>query len=227
MTRKPNQIIDEITEAIYPPAEAIESQLNTIRAIIPSTVKMYKDTGDIHTIQPNLDMIQRALDYLRGAPKLDFPQEPEDVLKPTFSYGNGGLSVVCTMEKENYYKIEIIGLNIEPNIQHPELWGELNIDAIDFGIHVPVICGESYTVTQYNDILKHFPDDPYISELEDTWVKNKQYTMDEDDFEYMFLISKGRSSIEIFIEDSEGVYAHFDITAHIHFKEKEVQEDDT
>lgn len=224
MNKKPDQVIDEITGVVYPPAEAVESQLATIRAIIPSTIKMYKDTGDIHTIQPNLDMIQTALNYLRGAPALEFPQEPEDILKPSFSYANGGLSVVCTMEKENDYKIEIVGLNIDPIIQNPEFWGELNIDAIDFGINIPVICGQTYTVTQYNDILQHFPDDLYIEELEDTWVKNKQYTMEDDDLEYLFLIGKGRSKIEIFIEDKDGVYAHFDITAHIHFKEKQQEE---
>lgn len=228
MVRKPNQIIDEITEVVYPPAEAIESQLTTIRAIIPSTIKMYKDTGDIHTIQPNLDMIQRALDYLRGAPKLEFPQEPEDVLKPAFSYGSEGLTIVCTMEKENFYKVEIVGLNIEPNIKHPELFGSLDVNAVDLGIKFPIVCGKPYTVVQYNDMLQYFIDDPSIEDIGGEYIKTKTYTIEDDDeFEYMFLLGKGRNFIEILVEDDNGVYAHFDIITHIHFKQKENTDNDS
>lgn len=227
--KKPNQIIDEITGVIYPPAEAVVNQLSTIKAIIPSTIKMYQDTQDIHTIFPNLQMIQGALDYLRGMPMLDgLKPLPDDKIKPTIIAYSSDVKITVDRVGDKEYNVELSGVDIEPHIQYPDLFGELDIDVLTASIGIPVICGRRYEVTQINPILRFFKDDPTISEMENgDWVKNKEYLMEEDDFEYSFLVPDGRNHIEIIIKDLDAESSDeaepivFKIATHIHFAEPE------
>lgn len=224
MEKKPNQVIDEITNVIYPPAEAVVNQLTTIRAIIPSTIKMYESTEDIHTIQPNLDMIQRAIDYLRGAPMRDeLKPIPEDTLKPIFIPSATGFNITISLNKNGEYDISIVGTDVEKKIIHPELFGEVDFDATEMDFEIPVTCGKSYLVAQENPVLEYYESDPSIKYYEDTkvWIKEKTYLMDEDNFIYAFLLPKGRSKIRIAIYADFEESIIFNITSHIHFKKQE------
>lgn len=230
MERKPNQIIDEVTQVIYPPAEAVVNQLSTIKAIIPSTIRMYEDTEDIHTIQPNLDMIERALKYLRGAPMRDeLKPLPEDTLKPTYIPSATGFTITSILNRNGEYDISIVGIDVEKKIMHPELFGEVNEPMTEFNIEFPVTCGKNYLVSQANPALEYYKDDPSIMfySADGTWVKEKEYLMDEDFFTYAFLFMEGRSKVKIsvFADYEEPII--FNITSHIHFKEEPSQEEDT
>lgn len=226
MMKKPNQIIDEIKNVIYPPAEAVVNQLNTIKAIIPSTVKMYQSTEDIHTIQPNLDMIQRAIDYLRGAPMIDdLKPAPEDVLKPVFTIASSGFNVFSNFDKNGEYNVTVVGLDVDPEITHKELFGKVDFNATEFGITIPVTCGKTYLVTQESPVLEYYKDDPTISEIDGIWTKEKTYYMDEDFFTYAFLLVEGRTEIKVvFSEEDNPNPIVMNITTHIHFKQKEEEE---
>lgn len=219
--KKPNQIVDEITNVIYPPAEAIASQLNTIKVIIPQTIKMYESTKDIHTIQPNLDMIQRAIDYLRGAPMIDeLKPIPEDTLNPGFAINTNGFNVMTKMNKDGEYDVTVTGLDIEFNPPDEELFGNIDFKAAELRIIIPVICGKSYLVTQMNPALKHYPDDPDVSEVDGMWVKEKVYEVDEDEFIYALLLEEGRTVIEVAISEEDSTEPIvFNIHSHVHFKE--------
>lgn len=227
MEKKPNQIIDEITQVIYPPAEAVVNQLTTIRAIIPSTIKMYESTKDIHTIQPNLDMIQRAVDYLRGAPmQEELKPLPEDTLKPVYIPSSTGFNITSSLNRDGEYDVTIVGIGVEKKISHPELFGEVDFLATEMGIEIPVTCGKNYLVTQANPVLEHYKDDPSIQlGTEDEWIKEKIYTMDEDFFEYAFLLQEGRSKIRIAIYADYEDPIIFNITSHIHLKQEELPEE--
>lgn len=228
MEKKPNQIIDEITEVIYPPAEAIANQLATIRAIVTPTIKMYEQTKDIHTIQPNLDMIQRAIDYLRGAPMQDdLRPTPEDTIKPVYVPSVSGVFINSALNRNGEYDVSITGPEVESKILHPELFGDINFDAIEIGIEVPVICGSTYLILQENPMLEHYKDDPTISEKDGLWTKEKEYKMEEDFFQYNFLLGNGRSNVKINIIFDEDNIITFNITSHIHFKKQEVEDSET
>lgn len=218
-------------DKLYPPAEAIVQQLNTIRAIIPPTVKIFESTGSVDTIQPNLDMIQRAINYLRGEVLQPIPPAPEDKLNPTFIPYFKGAGISVTLVTENEYQIAVHAVDVEPTIKYPELFGDPGVDAVTMSIKIPVICGHTYKITQINPILSKYENDPNIIQNDDgSWVKEKDYLMEKDDFEYAFLLSEGRVNIEIYIEDldtPENPPALFNISSHIHFKEKdEVQENE-
>lgn len=71
-------------------------------------------------------------------------------------------------------------------------------------------------------MLKNFANDPSVRLTEDKeWVKDKVYHVDEDIFEYSFLVGEGRDNIKIVIYDVETsmIIANFEINTHIHFKE--------
>lgn len=230
MEKKPNQVIDEIANVIYPPAEAVVNQLTTIRAIIPSTIKMYESTGDIHTIQPNLDMIQRAIDYLRGAPMRDeLKPAPEDELKPTYIPSVNGLTITSVLNKDGEYDVTIVGIDVESKIAHRELFGDLDIPVLEFGIEIPVTCGKNYLVTQFNPVLEYYETDESVNHYEESnaWVKEKIYAMDEDFFQYLFLLQEGRTQIKISIFADYEEPIVFNITSHIHFKEQEVEDEES
>lgn len=229
MEKKPNQMIDEITNVIYPPAEAVVNQLTTIRAIIAPTIKMYESTEDIHTIQPNLDMIQRAVDYLRGAPmRDDLKPIPEDKLKPIYIPSSTGFNITSTVNKDGEYDVSIVGIDVEKKISHPELFGEVDFPATEIGIEIPVTCGKTYLVAQENPVLEYYENDPSIKYYEDTnaWIKEKTYLMDEDNFLYFFLLKEGRSQIRIAIYADYENPIIFNITSHIHFKTQEVEDNE-
>lgn len=233
MERKPNQVIDEITQVIYPPAEAIVGQLSTIKAIIPSTIRMYEDTEDIHTIFPNLDMIQRAIDYLRGAPmQPELKPLPEDILNPTLISYSSNVNITIKYTAENEYDMSVVGTEIEPHIHYPELFGDQDIEVVTLELGLPVICGHQYEVSQINPILAIYQDDPSIQQDEnEQWIKVKTYDMDKDTFEYAFLTQGGRNDIKITIkdltDDSQDPIT-FNINTHIHFKGKdETADEDT
>lgn len=225
--KKPNQVIDEITKVIYPPAEAIVDQLGTIRAIVTPTIKLYENTGDIHTIQPNLDMIERAIKYLRGAPYIDIPldKEPEDTLNPTFITPDGMGAKIELADEDNSFLVSLINFAAKQEEVNEDLFGEIDFDAMEIHLEIPIECGKPYIVTQYNPVLEHFNHDPSISQdSSGKWCKIKEYVIDDEDtFEYAFLIPTGRSEIEIYIDDDAGKsVGKFKIVSHIHFeKEKE------
>lgn len=229
MNKKPDQIIDPIFNVIYPPPEAIIDQLSTIRAIIPPTIKLYQSTGDIHTIQPNLDMIQRGVNYLRGAPMRDeLKPPPEDTLKPVFIPSSTGFNITYTLNRDGEYDVSIVGIDIEKKINYPELFGEVNFPATEMSFEIPVTCGKSYLVAQENPVLENYKDDSSVKYYEDTkaWIKEKTYLIDEDNFLYMFLLQEGRSKVRIAIYADFEEPIIFNITSHIHFKEQEGEEND-
>lgn len=228
LEKKPNQIVDEIRGVVYPPKEAIVDQLATIRAIIPPTIKIYESTEDIHTIQPNLDMIQRAICYLRGAPLPDdMRPAPEEKIKPEYIPATPGFFIVSQFNKKSEYDVSMDAFDIDPVIMHPELFGDnLDFKAVEMIIKIPVTCGKNYLVAQENPILVHYIEDEYVFEIEPgVFVKEKQYYMKEDYFEYAFLISPERSKIRIaFYADYEEPIV-FNITTHIHFKKEDILEE--
>lgn len=224
MERKPNQVIDEITNVIYPPPEAIPGQLDTIRVLAQSTKKIYESTGDIHSLFPNLDMIQRAIDYLRGAPMRDeLKPTPEDTLKPIFIPASSGFNITYSLNKDGEYDVTIVGTDVEKTVAHPELFGEVDFPATEMGFEIPVTCGKTYLIAQENKILEYYQDDLSVKFYEDTqkWVKEKEYIMDEDNLEYYFLLKEGRSKVRIAIFADYEEPIVFNITSHIHLKKQE------
>lgn len=222
--KKPDQIIDKITSVIYPPPEAIPGYLDTIKVVAASTKKIYEDTEDIHSIFPNLDMMERAISYLRGSPiPEDLKPLPEDLLKPIYHPASSGLNIISILNRNGEYDVSIVGVDIEPKIEHKELFGELNEKVMEIGIEIPVICGKNYLVTQENPVLSHYIEDENVSEIDDgIYVKEKIYTMDEDTFQYAFLLKEGRSKVRIaFYADYEEPII-FNITSHIHFGEETI-----
>lgn len=222
--KKPNQIIDEITNVIYPPAEAIPGQLDTIKVVAASTKKIYDATGDIHSIFPNLDMIQRAIDYLKGAPMKDeLKPIPEDTLKPVYIPSSSGFNITSSINRDGEYDVSIVGIDVEQKINYPELFGDVDFPAIEMGIEIPVTCGKTYLVAQNNPVLEHYEDDPSIKyyESDNAWVKEKEYPMEEDFFQYMFLLQEGRSKVRIAIYADYEEPIIFNITSHIHIKKEE------
>lgn len=223
MMKKPDQVIDEITGAIYPPAEAVVNQLSTIRAIIPSTIKMYESTKDIHTIQPNLDMIQRAIDYLRGAPMRDeLKPTPEDTLKPIFVPSAAGFNVTTTLNRDGEYDVSIVGIDVDPVIIHEDLFGDPGVHVSEVEIDIPIICGRMYLIAQENPMLEYYEDDPNVIFFEGKWVKEKEYVFEDDFLQYSFLLQEGRSKVKISICGTGDESVVFNITSHIHFKKEEL-----
>lgn len=228
MEKKPNQIIDEISNVIYPPAEAVVNQLSTIRAIIPSTIKMYESTGDIHTIQPNLDMIQRAIDYLRGAPMRDeLKPTPEDTMKIVYKVTSPGVAINFALDGDEYV-VNVEGIDIARGEIDTGLFGKIDFDATQMSITIPVICGHTYRVCQVNPVLEYYKDDPSVYKVGDVWEKEKEYTLTEDTFEYCFLLAEGRTKVGITISDvtdPDSFTTSFCINSHIHFKKQELPEE--
>lgn len=228
MQRKPNQIIDEITGAIYPPPEAIVAQLNTIRAIIAPTVKMYENTEDIHTIQPNLDMIQRAICYLRGAPPIEIPDpdapepepDPRDPAAVVFTDPPLKTEIKSYWDptgESKFISIYVKGSDLTPENEYPDLFGaSLPEETVCMNINLPVEDGKKYHIAQVNPALSNFADDPSISEVNGQWVKKKDYEAPVDDnFEYIFLIPDGQHTIRITLynlTDDELVADYYIIT---------------
>lgn len=219
MQNKPNQVVDEVMRLVYPPSEAIIPQLSTIRSIAASTIKVYDATHDIHSIFPNLNTLQEIINYLRGAPMKD-ELKPEDTLKPIFISSAPGLTITSSLNKDGEYDISIVGTNLEPKIDHPELFGDVNFKAIEMNIKIPVICGQTYLIAQSNPVLKNYLNDEYVMELDGEFIKEKMYNMIEDIFEYAFLLIEGRTKVNISIYADYQKPIVFNITSHIHFKKE-------
>lgn len=226
--KKPDQIIDEITNVVYPPAQAIPGQLDTIKVIAASTKKIYDATGDIHSIFPNLDMMERAIVYLRGAPMNDdLKPAPEDTLKPIFTPASSGFNIVSTLNRNGEYDISIVGIDVDSAVIHPELFGDIlnNLEVVEMQFEIPVTCGKRYLIAQENPVLEYYANngdtDIMYDEKYNVWVKEKQYMMDEDTFQYAFLLEEGRSKVRIAIYADYEEPIVFNITSHIHFKKKE------
>lgn len=227
--KKPNQVIDEIAQVIYPPAEAVVNQLTTIRAIVTPTIKMYESTKDIHTIQPNLDMIQRAIDYLRGAPMRDklkpAPDDKLDSLK--FLTYTSGFNIAYSLNKQGEYDVAIYGTEITPTIEHKDLFGDPERQVVEIGLEIPVTCGKSYLIAQENPVLKEYAtSDETVSEIDGAYIKEKIYPMDEDTLQYNFLLQEGRTSVRIAMYADYEEPIVFNISSHIHFKEQEEKDND-
>lgn len=185
---------------------------------------MYESTKDIHTIQPNLDMIQRAINYLRGAPMRDeLKPLPEDKIKPIYIPSSSGFNITSSINREGEYDVSIVGIDIAKEINYPELFGEVDFPAVEMGIEIPVTCGKTYLIAQENPVLEYYEDDPSIKYYEDqkAWIKEKEYVMDEDYFKYIFLLKEGRSKIRIAIYADYEQPIIFNITSHIHIKKEE------
>lgn len=226
--KKPNQIIDEITNVIYPEPLAIEGQLMTLRNLATSTLKTYQSTEDIHSILVNLDMMQKGIEYLRGAPiqeELMPKPEPEDTIKPTFVSYSENLSIISTMPKDREYVVYIEGVDIDPKINNEDLFGKVDFKALEIGIEMPVICGKTYLISQENPALSHYQDDEYVMAIDNSYIKEKQYNMTEDTFEYAFLLIEGRTRINISIYADYEEPITFCIYSHIHFKKEEAGKD--
>lgn len=185
---------------------------------------MYESTKDIHTIQPNLDMIQRAINYLRGAPMRDeLKPIPEDTVKPIYIPSSSDFNITSAINRDGEYDVSIVGIDVLKEINYPELFGEVDFPAVEMGIEIPVTCGKTYLIAQENPVLEYYEDDPSISYYEDDncWIKEKEYHMDEDYFKYMFLLQEGRSEIRIAIYADHENPIIFNITSHIHLKKEE------
>lgn len=156
---------------------------------------------------------------------------PEDKLNPSLISYSSGINITTKYTKENEYDVMIVGNNIEPHIHYPDLFGDLDIEVVTMELGIPVVCGHRYVVTQINPILSLYVDDNSIEQTEDNeWVKTKEYFMNDDTFEYAFLVPSGRNQITLSIKDIDAETSDaakpviFNITTHIHFKE---QEEDT
>lgn len=222
----PNQVIDWKKRVIYPDSKAIVNQLGTIRSIIPSTIKMYEATEDIRSIQTNLDMIQSAVEFLRGKPMPDDMRPPYPPIKIDYVVASPVAVVTKFDDKHREYKIAVTGTNIEPNLINDYLFGEIETPVLEMNLRFPVICGHTYQITQINQALSLYPEDLSIYQDEDTgdWIKVKEYVMDEDIFALAFLILNGRNKINISVidlDDENAPELKFNISTHIHFKDKE------
>lgn len=209
---------------IFPAASSIIAQLNTIRAIIPSTIDMFQKTGDPYAIQPNLNMIELAIKHLRGEEfDCSKPITPIDRLRPAFT-APAGVDIEYRLNSKREYIVDITGKDIEPSIEHPTLFPGQIGEVSEIIFKIPLTCGKTYMVTQVNDALGLYKEDDSINFDEEvgTWVKKKSYKIDTDFFEYAFLVAGGRSCIEITIESPDMMEPIvFFINAHIHFKKKE------
>lgn len=227
--KKPDQIQDELTGVIYPPPEAIIPQLSAIRSNAISAIKVYESTEDVHSIFPNLDMIQRGIDYMRGAPAIDIPEEPEppeDILTPGI-WVNENVQTTSNRLEDGTYLFTIDAFDIPREPINEELFGTLPIDVLQVQLDLHIKCNERYTITQFNPVLEYYKDDPTVFLEEDgKWYKMKNYMLTEDDLlEYMFLVPTGRNEIEIFVDDESGEIGKFKFITHVHFEKEELPED--
>lgn len=227
--KRPDQVIDEVTNVIYPPVEAILPQLYSIKTIAASAGRVYEATEDIHSIFPNLDAMQKIINYLRGAPiPEDLKPMPEDTLKPIFTPASSGFNIVSTLNRNGEYDISIVGIDVDPAIAHPELFGNIlnDLEVVEMQFEIPVTCGKRYLIAQENPVLEYYANngdtDIMYDEKYNVWVKEKQYMMNEDTFQYAFLLEEGRSKVRIAIYADYEEPIVFNITSHIHFKKKEV-----
>lgn len=194
---------------------------------------MYESTEDIHTIQPNLDMIQRAIDYLRGSPMRDElkpVEDPKDTLHPLIVPTVEGVSIETTLVGDNDYLVNIVGIDINSRPVDKDWFGDTISDVMEIAVDIPVICGMKYTIVQRNNVLQHYyPDDPTIDKDLGGWYKMKTYVFEDDQLTYKFLIPSGYSTVELFItQDNDDLpMAHFKFMSHIHFKKQEVEDNDT
>lgn len=169
-------------------------------------------------------MIQRAINYLRGAPMRDeLKPIPEDTVKPIYIPSSSGFNITSAINRDGEYDVSIVGIDILKEINYPELFGEVDFPAAEMGIKIPVTCGKTYLIAQENPVLKYYKNDSSISYYEDnnSWIKEKEYYMDEDYFKYMFLLQDGRSKIRIAIYADHENPIIFNITSHIHLKKEE------
>lgn len=223
--KKPNQIQDELTGYIYPPPEAVIPQLAALKNIAVSAINVYENTEDIHSIFPNLDQLQRGIDYLRGAPAIDIPEEPEppeDILLPGIWLPEE-VDSTYNRADDGTYEYTIYGSDIQPSVLNEEMFGTLPIDTLMAQVDMQIECNHKYVITQINPVLKYFPDDPFVTESEEgDWVKSKAYMFTEDDLlEYQFLIPSGRNEITIYVDDDNGNVGTFKFLTHVHFAEKQ------
>lgn len=226
--KKPNQIQDELTGVIYPPSQAIMPQLAAIRSIASATIKVYENTEDIHSIFPNLDQMQRGIDYLRGAPAIEIPEEPEppeDVLQPGIWVPEEASSNYERL-KDGTYLYTIDAFDIPYKGITEEFFGQLPVKTLEISLVIQIQCNRRYTITQCNPILEYYKDDPSVYQDEDgSWVKMKNYMFTDDDIlEYKFLIPTGRNVIEIYVDDEDGEVGKFRFITHVHFEKQEEEE---
>ncbi len=226
--RKPNQIVDEITGVVYPPKEAIVDQLSTIRAIIGPTIKIYESTGDVHSIFPNLEMIQTAIDYLRGQPELEDLKPVESIDLELSSLAPGLQTKMFYDNKANTYNIDIMGVDVIPKIHEPELFGDMPMPVTDISLVLSLDCSKEYIITQQNPALAYYygNDENVIKTEEGLYIKSKKYKFpDEDKVTYSFLLPKGQSNIVVTVNEIDGenfkVIYNININAHVHFKAQE------
>lgn len=208
--------------------ETAIQQLWTMRSIIKPTIDMLQASEDIETIQTNLNMLEEGINSLRVAPTPEEPPvEPIPVTFELESQDDIKITIADELDESGFVNIDVYGMDIKPTIMHPELFGNIK-NASEIVLEFPVICGKTYTITQYNDeILSQYPDDPNISYVDGHWQKIKDYEMKRDTFEYSFLVTEGRNNILIGIDNpdnEEETYLDLYFNTHIHFVEEEENE---
>lgn len=202
-------------EIIYPPAESIVSQLATIRSIISPTIKMYEATKSVASIQANLDMIQRAIDYLRGAVAIpDGITQNDFSIIPMFSKN---ISVTSELNHCGEYDISILGVDVKPDkLDEDELNGKFKV--VRMGLVLGTKPGITYLITEKNPSLAMVPNKLSIDEINHEWVKEKSYYVTTNTFMYPINLLGGRTGARITIESPGFDTIILNITSHIYFE---------
>lgn len=222
--KKPNQIVDPILNVVYPPPEAVVPQLYTIRQLALATIKMYESTNEIRTIQPNLNMMQQAIDYLRGQPLPEDSEDPNHTEVEFVSLHNELQTKMIYDQETDTYNIEIIGTDVAQKIHRPELFGDIT-SAVDVSIFLPLDPSKEYIIIQQNPALAFYygKDENVVKTEMGEYIKSKKYReISGDGVEYGFLLSEGQTHISITVSEVKGdIIYDIEVDAHVHFKAQE------
>lgn len=142
------------------------------------------------------------------------------------------IDVHIESDTETECSIIVSGSTASANISHPELFGDLDgANGIDIEINLPIEIGATVLVTQINKALEIFKDDPSVSSSEDqtAWIKQKQYTREDDgeEFIYCFALTERVDEeeyvhIAIFNEGEEAPFKTYTIKNEIYFATPEI-----
>lgn len=182
-------------------------------------------------------MLQRGINYLRGEPIRDeFDPElpPEDEKDRVNIIADENFKISIYRISETTFEINVLGIDIEPKLNQPELFGDAAVGLSDMGIHLPLLCESTYEIFQNNPILElYYPEDDSIIKTNlGEYIKTKSYYIEDDFLDYYFLLPEGRNEIEITIvenlEDEIPNYKEtyvFKIKTHIHYAQPEEPEE--